>query len=154
MAAAAAGKKGSEQVDAKACAESGFSEELQCKTCDRLRDALPRDGREGSDEAEPLVEQCRSCCQAGGDEVFAKALLYVCPSQMEDNQDVEDFVKKKAEQLEGLTVKVVPGARLTLQLLREGEDESDSTEYVNLRGWKTDEIRDFVAMKLGIAGGR
>merc|ERR1719362_1970902 len=50
-----------------------------------------------------------------------------------------------------LKVKMVHGARTTLLLLQKGEREDDSNEYINMRGWKSNEIRDFVAMKLGLS---
>ena len=64
-----------------------------------------------------------------------------------------DFVKRKADAFPNLKVDMVDGARPYLQLLREGEDADSATEFVNVRGWKSDEIRDFIALKLGTALG-
>mmetsp|Transcript_1567 Transcript_1567/g.3767 ORF Transcript_1567/g.3767 Transcript_1567/m.3767 type:complete len:162 (-) Transcript_1567:29-514(-) len=139
----------SDKLDAQACSRLGFaSESLECKTCTRLRDAMPTGDQKGAADAEKLVANCFSCCQEAGNEGFARAVLYVCPSQVEVNQDVEDFVKRKADSFKNLKIKYVDGARTTLQLLREDETEEDSAEYVNIRGWKSDEIRDFLKLKV------
>lgn len=132
------------------CAEVGYSEALQCSMCNRLKEALPAGDKPGSKEAKQLVGECQACCNSEGDqnEVYPKGVMYVCPSQVELNQDVQDFVKRKAGAFKNLKVKYVDGARTTLLLLREDETEDDATTYVNIRGWKSDEIRDFVAMKL------
>eukprot|EP00414_Alexandrium_minutum_P005850 CAMPEP_0113822740 /NCGR_PEP_ID=MMETSP0328-20130328/2394_1 /TAXON_ID=39455 /ORGANISM="Alexandrium minutum" /LENGTH=181 /DNA_ID=CAMNT_0000790681 /DNA_START=135 /DNA_END=678 /DNA_ORIENTATION=- /assembly_acc=CAM_ASM_000350 len=147
--AAAAGKQ---KPGSEACAELGFGEALRCPTCARLREFLPAGSKPGAAEAEQLAKDCEACCSSDGAQVFAKAILYVCPSQVEVDQDIEDFVKRKASAFSGLTVKKLDGARTTLQLLREGETSEDSTEYVNIRGWKSDEIKDFVALALARPG--
>merc|ERR1711865_438083 len=101
-------------------------------------------------DSEKLSGECMSCCKAEGTQVYAKAIFYTDPFSVEVDQDIEDFVKRKADAFPNLKVKLVDGVRTTLQLLREGEDEEDNadSEYVNIRGWKSDEIRDFIKLKL------
>eukprot|EP00930_Biecheleria_cincta_P074304 TRINITY_DN61508_c0_g1_i1.p1 TRINITY_DN61508_c0_g1~~TRINITY_DN61508_c0_g1_i1.p1 ORF type:complete len:165 (-),score=45.17 TRINITY_DN61508_c0_g1_i1:5-499(-) len=131
------------------CAEMGYGADLRCSTCSRLQEFLPSGEEKGAAESAKLVSECRRCCESVGEEVFKRGILYVCPSQVQGDQDIEDFVKRKADAFKSLDVKYRDGVRTTLMLLREGETEEDAKEAVNIRGWKSDEIRDFVAMKLG-----
>eukprot|EP00747_Dinoflagellata_sp_TGD_P166167 gnl/TRDRNA2_/TRDRNA2_188530_c0_seq1.p1 gnl/TRDRNA2_/TRDRNA2_188530_c0~~gnl/TRDRNA2_/TRDRNA2_188530_c0_seq1.p1 ORF type:complete len:203 (+),score=57.09 gnl/TRDRNA2_/TRDRNA2_188530_c0_seq1:54-611(+) len=131
------------------CSKLGFTEELMCSTCARLKEFLPSGDQKNGVEGDSLIAECQKCCRADEKDLFKSAILYVCPSQLELNQDVEDFVKKKADKIQNLEVRYMDGARLTIQLLREGETDKDSTEYVNVRGWKSDELKDFVNMKVG-----
>mmetsp|Transcript_60936 Transcript_60936/g.114900 ORF Transcript_60936/g.114900 Transcript_60936/m.114900 type:complete len:177 (+) Transcript_60936:2-532(+) len=134
----------------QACMELGFSEALECSTCDRLGEFLPSGDSQRAADAEKLVKECQGCCKAKGKEVFKQAVLYVCPSQVHVDQDLEDFVKRKADAFKQLKVKYTDGARTTLQLLREGETEESSNEYINARGWKSDDFREFLHLKLGV----
>merc|ERR1712194_239136 len=113
------------------------------------KELLPSGEEKGAAEAEELQSNCRSCCSEDKDQVpFARAILYVCPFQLQHNQDVEDFVKRKAGEFKNLQVRYADGARTTIQLLREGENEKDNEEYVNIKGWKSDEIYGFVKLKV------
>merc|ERR1719217_1332881 len=135
------------------CNDLGFSESLLCTTCDRLRDFLPSGAatqkKAAAADSEKLISECNSCCKAESSQVYAKAIFYTDPFSVEVNQDIEDFVKRKADAFPNLKVKLVDGARTTIQLFREGEDEDNSNEYINAHGLKSDEIRDFISLKLG-----
>mmetsp|Transcript_19771 Transcript_19771/g.37199 ORF Transcript_19771/g.37199 Transcript_19771/m.37199 type:complete len:172 (-) Transcript_19771:195-710(-) len=140
------------KLSTEECAELGFaSSDLRCSTCTRLREFLPSGEHKGASDSSQLVSECQSCCQAGADEVFKKATLYVCRTQVRDNQDIEDFVKRKASSFKNLKIKYRDGARSLLVFQREGESLEDATERVNIAGWKSDEIRDFVGMKLDVS---
>eukprot|EP00931_Biecheleriopsis_adriatica_P102576 TRINITY_DN77524_c0_g1_i1.p1 TRINITY_DN77524_c0_g1~~TRINITY_DN77524_c0_g1_i1.p1 ORF type:complete len:175 (+),score=46.90 TRINITY_DN77524_c0_g1_i1:84-608(+) len=143
------------KLDSKECAELGFTQDLRCTTCTRLQEFLPSGDQKGAEDSGKLLKECQSCCQSSGEEVFKRAELYVCPSQIKFDQDIEDFVKRKADAFKDLEVKRQDGVRTTLLLFREGEKVSEDSrsskgERVNIQGWKSDEIRDFLSMKLGV----
>eukprot|EP00927_Polykrikos_kofoidii_P054183 TRINITY_DN48648_c0_g1_i1.p3 TRINITY_DN48648_c0_g1~~TRINITY_DN48648_c0_g1_i1.p3 ORF type:complete len:168 (-),score=39.70 TRINITY_DN48648_c0_g1_i1:177-680(-) len=133
----------------EACAELGFSEALKCPTCNRLREILPTGVERGADDAISLVTECESCCTKDVDnEFFAKAIFHVSQYSIESDQDIEDFVKRKAPAFKNLKIEKSFGS-MHLQLIREGETSKTATTVVNVRGWKSDEIRDFLDLKIG-----
>ena len=134
----------------EACAERGFTGELTCSTCKRLQEFLPSDSeQQGASEAKELLLECSACCQEKGAH-FAKAFLYYSPYLLDVDQDLDDFVKRKAPGIEHLVMKPVDGNRPTLQFLREGESEKDSKEFVSIHKWKSDEINDFLKIRLKV----
>merc|ERR1719373_640326 len=136
-------------VGSEACAELGFGEALRCSTCQRLSDFLPSGDQKGGKEAATLTKDCLKCCSDEGDEVFAKAIFHVSKGLVEADQDIEDFVKRKAPAFKNLKIEYSMWGVSSLQLLRKDETEESAKTFVNIGGWKSDEIKDFIKLKLG-----
>jgi hypothetical protein len=73
------------------------------------------------------------------------------PGATATNQDLEDFIKRKAPEFKNLKIEDAEFFQTTLQLLREGETKKTARTYVNINGWKSDEIKAYVTLKLGVA---
>merc|ERR1712062_175612 len=132
------------------CFELGFTQELQCSTCDRLRDFLPSDEQKGAKDAVQLLDECESCCKPEVEEIFERAVFYVCPGHTQADQHLKDFVEKRSKGIAALQIKGTYHACSVLQLIRQGESEMTATETMRVAGWKSEEIEDLVLMKLGL----
>eukprot|EP00929_Paragymnodinium_shiwhaense_P106680 TRINITY_DN7227_c0_g1_i1.p2 TRINITY_DN7227_c0_g1~~TRINITY_DN7227_c0_g1_i1.p2 ORF type:complete len:175 (+),score=55.96 TRINITY_DN7227_c0_g1_i1:90-614(+) len=131
------------------CSELGFGDTLKCSTCARLREVLPSGEQSNAADAGKLLEECEGCCSKEGDEVFSKAKLVYAEHLLSTDQDLEDFVKRKAPSFKNLELEKADFAPTTLQLARDGETFDTAKTFVNIRGWKSDEIRDFLELKIG-----
>mmetsp|Transcript_8778 Transcript_8778/g.15810 ORF Transcript_8778/g.15810 Transcript_8778/m.15810 type:complete len:169 (-) Transcript_8778:31-537(-) len=146
-AALVAGKEDAEQLDntVDLCESFGFSKDLKCGMCKRLEEFL---SRSTSNDTQQILEECRTCCMPDK-ETFERAVMYVCSHRLAYDQDFHDFVTRKAQDIKQLKIKKMRGAKPLVQFLQEGETEETSKEFVNIQGWKSDEIRDFLLLKLG-----
>mmetsp|Transcript_37627 Transcript_37627/g.86911 ORF Transcript_37627/g.86911 Transcript_37627/m.86911 type:complete len:162 (-) Transcript_37627:33-518(-) len=137
-------------LGAELCAELGFSETLDCSACDKLNDFLTsRSNQKVKNDVEVLIKECRGCCVYAEVEKYDKAVLQMSPGRTRYDQDLEDFVRRKAPAFTRLQIEETAGVTFTmLHFLREGQTVDTAAESINLHSWKTDELRDFLQTRL------
>eukprot|EP00397_Hematodinium_sp_SG-2012_P066314 GEMP01098963.1.p1 GENE.GEMP01098963.1~~GEMP01098963.1.p1 ORF type:complete len:151 (+),score=19.59 GEMP01098963.1:181-633(+) len=132
-----------------ACRSKGFGSNLSCLSCDRLFNHLQdkyfqKTGvTELDDKANKLLAECRSCCQEDRT-LFEKAVLSYDPSLLAKRPDLHDFVTHKAKRFAKLTLKEMKHGYATS--LKLSSQEETVTHRVS--EWKSDQIRDFLQLKL------
>lgn len=139
------------QVVASRCESSGFQpERLSCGTCRLLEKHLKARVTSGSNHS--LVGECLRCCQEEPTwELFSTARLTADASQQERDQDLHDFIKRKAPQFQRLEVEYSEGSTPSIEL--EKEDDPNRVLLVHVQDWKSDHIYQFLSKSL-IDGGR
>jgi len=135
--------------------------------CTRLRESLPE-----SEETSQLVSECLGCCESEEVKTYSKAILVTCPFQMQHDAETQNFVEKRASLFgERLAVKMMAGARSSLHLFDQQQQQAEEkgkgkeakggttasvsasdapAETLNVRGWKSKELTEFLALRLGV----
>lgn len=126
------------------CAERGFDpKRLSCGTCRALGQRLEEAGGIGLS----IVEECLGCCrEAAKVERFSLARLIADASQQDRDQDLHDFIKRKAPLFPALEVEYQEGASPALEL--ENEDAPDRVVRADVSGWKSDHLAEFLKERL------
>lgn len=135
---------GGENASSEGCLALGFDpRQLGCHTCDALRVRLEEAGGVGLG----LFDECSRCCQkAPAVERFDKGTLLADASAQERDQDLHDFIKRKAPMYPSLEVEYMDGVNVALEL--ENERDPDRVVRVDLTGWKSDDMAMFIAQRL------
>jgi len=126
------------------CKAQGFDpEKLGCKTCRVLEKRL----KEGGLDAKELTSQCLACCEEEPIlELFPKARLIADAQQQERDQDLHDFIKRKAPRIPNLEVDYQAGASPAVEL--ETTDGSGRVLRADVRDWKSDHLVQFLNLRL------
>jgi len=133
-----------ENASGEGCLALGFDpRQLGCHTCDTLRIRLEEAGGVGLG----LFDECSRCCQRAPQvERFDKGTLLADASAQDRDQDLHDFIKRKAPMYPSLEVEYMDGVNVALEL--ENEREPDRIVRVDLTGWKSDHMAEFIAQRL------
>jgi len=133
-----------ENASGEGCLALGFDpRQLGCHTCDTLRLRLEEVGGVGLG----LFDECSRCChQTPPVERFDKGTLMADASAQERDQDLHDFIKRKAPMYPSLEVEYMDGANVALEL--ENERDPDRVVRVDLTGWKSDQMAEFISQRL------
>jgi len=126
------------------CAEQGFdSLRLSCNTCRQLGSRLEATGNSN----QGLVAECLKCCrEPGAVERFSSARL-ICDANIQDrDQDLHDFIKRKAPLFPELEVEYSEAAEPALEL--EKDDGSGRVLRAVVAGWKSDHLAQFLGVRL------
>lgn len=128
----------------RSCTERGFdSARLTCKTCRMLGKRLEEMGV----NTPGVVDECLACCQdLGTVERFSTARLIADASQQERDQDLHDFIKRKAPRYKGLEVEYQEGADPAIEL--ESDTDPDRVLRAVVAGWKSDHLGQFLELRL------
>lgn len=131
------------------CLASGFdTSRLKCTTCDMLEKRLT----ELSVGGQNVVGMCRGCCQeVASTKQYDSAWLIADAGQQERDQDLHDFIKRKAPLFKSLEVEYLEGAAPAIEL--ENEDDPDSVLRAEVTGWKSHHLVDFLTARLKSAQG-
>lgn len=127
------------------CAERGFdSSRLSCSICRKLADRLEEQGNTGSEE---VVEECLACCRkAAPVELFSSARLIADANIQERDQDLHDFIKRKAPLFPQLEVEYMEAAEPAVEFER--DDQPDRVVRAVVTGWKSNHLADFLGVRL------
>jgi len=94
-----------------------------------------------------LIKQCLGCCHASAKvEPFRSARLLADAGQQERDQDLHDFIKRKAAHFPGLEVEYQEGASPAIEL--ENEDNPNYVLRADVSGWKSEDLVKFVSARL------
>lgn len=131
------------------CTELGFdTTRLTCGTCDLLEQRI----KESGVVVQAIVDECRGCCRPEAPiETFSSALLFADASVQDKDTDVHDFIKRKAPKLANLEVEYREGARPVVEL--EKEEEPGRMWKADVSGWKSDDLFEFLSVRLRKADG-
>eukprot|EP00746_Dinoflagellata_sp_MGD_P078125 gnl/MRDRNA2_/MRDRNA2_31265_c0_seq1.p1 gnl/MRDRNA2_/MRDRNA2_31265_c0~~gnl/MRDRNA2_/MRDRNA2_31265_c0_seq1.p1 ORF type:complete len:240 (+),score=47.26 gnl/MRDRNA2_/MRDRNA2_31265_c0_seq1:1-720(+) len=134
-------------VNATQCKTWGFdSALLSCSTCDNLKQRLLDVGEEKSIEP-PIVTECLGCCQNPKDEKFEAAVLIAPASAQERDQDLHDFVKRKAPLFPGLEVEYQEGDRAAIEFSNPSKDP-ERVVRIRVHGWKSEHLFSYLSLRL------
>ncbi|CAE7231604.1 unnamed protein product [Symbiodinium pilosum] len=113
------------------CRAQGFDpEKLGCQTCRVLEQRIKESGA----DSKTLAAQCLACCEEEPVlELFPKARLIADASQQERDQDLHDFIKRKAPRIRNLEVDYQAGSWPAIEL--ETTDGSDRVLRADVKGW-------------------
>jgi hypothetical protein len=133
-------------VDTSGCAERGFDPKLLiCTTCDALEKRLVENGLPAG--AKKVLSECKGCCrQPPAAERFTSARLIADASIQEKDQDLHDFVKRKAPKFPSLEVEYMESARPAIELFQ--EEQPDRIVRAEVQGWGSDHIWKFLSLRL------
>lgn len=142
---AKAGGKGcvADDIDGS-CAEQGFdSLRLSCDTCRQLGSRLEATGNSNKG----LVAECFKCCREPAVvERFSSARL-ICDANIQSrDQDLHDFIKRKAPLFPQLEVEYAETAEPAVEL--EKDDDSGRVLRAVVAGWKSDHLAQFLGLRL------
>lgn len=138
-------KGGGENVSSiSSCLAMGFDpKQLGCATCDTLKKRL----EEAGGISLGIFDECKSCCHQGAPkERFDVARLMADASAQDRDQDLHDFIKRKAPLYPGLEVEYMDGASIAIEL--ENEDDPMRIVRADVTGWKSDDIGKFLGERL------
>jgi len=126
------------------CQARGFNpEQLTCKTCTILEQRI----KEAGGGSMALVEECRECCQEQAEvEKFPIAKLICDASVQEKDQDLHDFIKRKAPFFPGLEVEYSEGAKPAIEF--EMEDNPSRIVRADVSNWESDHLFQFLTERL------
>jgi len=129
------------------CISHGFDpEKLGCKTCRLLEKRLLESGA----EAAAVLQECLGCCQQEPVvEKWNKARLIADASQQDRDQDLHDFIKRKAPRIRNLEVDYQEGSWPAFEL--EMTDYPDRVLRADVRGWKSEHLVEFLSTRLEAA---
>jgi len=117
---------------------------LSCETCRALGRRLEESGKGPA----PVLGECLGCCKEPvPPERFSMARLVADASQQERDQDLHDFIKRKAPLFPALEVEYQEGAAPALEL----ENNVDGTSRIlraDVSGWKSDHLGQFLRERL------
>lgn len=128
-----------------ACAALGFDPvRLKCSTCDMLK----RRVEEQDNGSQDIIQECLGCCNSKTAvlERFGSARLTADAGQQDRDQDLHDFIKRKAPLFPSLEVEYMEGAHPALEL--ENEDDPDRVLRAEVSGWKSEHIFEFLSSRL------
>uniref|UniRef100_A0A7S4SA43 Selenoprotein F n=1 Tax=Alexandrium monilatum TaxID=311494 RepID=A0A7S4SA43_9DINO len=130
-----------------ACTDQGFDpKRLSCGTCRLLGQRLEEEG--GSEQA--IVKECFGCCQEAKQvERFGIARLIADAGQQERDQDLHDFIKRKAPLFPGLEVEYLEGAMPAIEL--ENDEQPERVVRADVSGWKSNHLYEFLEQRLRTA---
>lgn len=134
-------------LNATHCKSLGFdSTVLSCMTCDNL--LLRLNEVEDPEKGPPLVvTECRGCCQKPGYERFESAVLYAPASAQERDQDLHDFIKRKAPLFPSLEVEYQEGVGAAIEFSNPSTDP-ERIVRTKVHGWKSEHLVDFMTQRL------
>lgn len=126
------------------CAERGFDPlRLRCAICDTLKVKLEERGEIG----QALVEECLACCKPEvAEEKFSSARLIVDAAAQDRDQDVHDFIKRKAPRFPRLEVVYQEDAQPAIEL--EQDDDENRVLRAEVAGWKSEHLFEFLTRRL------
>lgn len=127
------------------CASLGFDvAKLSCDTCQKLEQRLEQVNVDGK----RILNDCLGCCMNMVSDLqrFDVAWLSADASTQDQNQDLHDFIKRKAPLFPGLEVEYVEGAAGALEF--ENEDNPDYVLRADVASWKSDHIAEFLTQRL------
>lgn len=129
------------------CRAQGFDpEKLGCQTCHVLEQRLKESGVASA----TLAGNCLECCEEEPVlELFPKARLIADASQQERDQDLHDFIKRKAPRIRNLEVDYQAGSWPAIEL--ETNDGSGRVLRADVKDWKSDHLVQFLNMCLEAA---
>lgn len=136
---------GDDGGNASSCAALGFDPvRLKCSTCDMLKLRVEEQGNGGQD----IVQECLGCCsfKTAVVERFGSARLTADAGQQDRDQDLHDFIKRKAPMFPQLEVEYMEGAHPAVEL--ENEDNPDRVLRAEVSGWKSEHIFEFLSSRL------
>jgi len=129
------------KLSTEKCIELGLSANLLCSSCDALKQF----------KLGALVENCRSCCHADGDDgstakKYAKAVLEVCNWKLGRFPQIQAFVRsEKPDNFPNLEIRFIRGADPILKL----QDElGEMKEELSIEKWNTDSVEEFLNERL------
>jgi len=127
------------------CSELGFdSTRLACGTCHALEKRLAEAGKGGG---LVIVQECLGCCREEAPvERFSTARLIADASQQDRDQDLHDFIKRKAPLFPGLEVEYQEGASPAVEL--ESSQEDGRVLRADVSGWKSEHLVEFLSLRL------
>eukprot|EP00928_Gymnodinium_smaydae_P011662 TRINITY_DN14278_c0_g1_i1.p1 TRINITY_DN14278_c0_g1~~TRINITY_DN14278_c0_g1_i1.p1 ORF type:complete len:200 (+),score=47.34 TRINITY_DN14278_c0_g1_i1:76-675(+) len=126
------------------CAARGFDPaQLSCSTCGLLETRLKEAGIDGS----ALLQECMGCCQpVVAIERFTSARLTAAASSQNHDQDLHDFIKRKAPFFPSLEVEYLDGHNAAIELEQEGQP--DRILRADVSGWTSDHLYQFLSERL------
>lgn len=125
----------------RTCQERGFNpEQLMCKTCRILKQRGDAAGVDGK----ALYSECFECCHDV--EKFPTAKLICDASSQERDQDLHDFIKRKAPHFPGLEVEYLDGANAAIEFER--ESDPDKILRADVSGWQSDHVFEFLTERM------
>lgn len=126
------------------CQERGFNpEQLTCKTCKILEQRIQEAGSGGK----TLFEECYDCCQETAEvEKFSVARLIADASSQDKDQDLHDFIKRKAPFFPALEVEYQEGAKAAIEF--EKEEDPSRIVRADVSGWQSDHLFQFLTERL------
>jgi len=115
---------------------------LRCSTCHELGRKLREGGIVGD-----LETECLGCCKEEDalKRIFSSARMIVDAQVQDKDQDVHDFIKRKAPLFSGLEVEYQEGAWPAIEL--EKEDDPNHVLRADVSGWKSDHLVEFLTTK-------
>lgn len=134
---------GDAPINATDCLLRGFdTERLVCSTCRLLAERLTEAGG-----AKGMADDCLACCREGAiAERFESAKLIADASAQEKDQDLHDFIKRKAPLFSRLEVVYQEGAKPAIELER--SDQPDRIVRADVAGWKSEHLFQFASERL------
>uniref|UniRef100_A0A7S2UUQ0 Selenoprotein F n=1 Tax=Fibrocapsa japonica TaxID=94617 RepID=A0A7S2UUQ0_9STRA len=128
--------------DTSQCLDWGFTENLECPTCDKIGVVL---------HDEEITRNCEECCkvpEVAAEIKYDKAVLEVGRSVLPLFPEVEGFYKNRRKQFSKLQTKLTRLAmRPVIHLYRDKHDE-EPAESMGVSRWKEDSIVEFLDEKL------
>jgi hypothetical protein len=126
------------------CAERGFDTlRLSCGTCRQLGQHLEQLGTSGKE----VLGECLSCCrEAAAVERFSSARLTADANIQERDQDLHDFIKRKAPLFPQLEVEYMEAAEAAVEF--ENDDDPNRVVRVVVTGWKSDHLSQLLGVRL------
>lgn len=98
-----------------------------------------------------MIAECFACCEPEPVlEIFPKARLIADASQQERDQDLHDFIKRKAPRIQNLEVEYQEGSWPAVELER---DDGSEVLRADVTGWKSDQLVEFIGMRLQAING-
>jgi len=131
-----------------ACEQRGFDpRQLTCTTCRTLEQRLEEAGEGSNAASKTLVGECMGCCRPPPkQDQWSSARLLCDAGIQEQDTDVHDFIKRKAPLFPNLEVEYMEGSKPALEL--EMLDEPDRILRVEVGGWASDYIKEFLSARL------
>lgn len=129
------------------CEEKGFDPaQLTCRTCGLLAQHLSELGASMAPS-----EECYGCCRMEAEvERFEMARLIADASSQERDQDLHDFIKRKAPLFPRLEVEYQEGASPAIEL--EDSNKPDRVVRADVFGWQSDALFQFLKLRLKESG--
>jgi len=131
---------GGQALNASQCRELGFDPlRLQCSTCALIDSSMTQAGIDGGE----LSSNCHSCCRRSKQvERFDKGRLIADARLQERDQDLHDFIKRKASLFPNLEVEYQEGAMPAVEL--ENDGVSERVVRADVQSWKSHDVYRFL----------